>query len=170
MISKQYNDREKILFFNLILFFILLFWNFYQPLMGDDELTSAIDVLGKHDLFYVLYRQYFFWTGRMSAEILKFVFESQSYLWLFKPIVKIINSFVVICLINIIYRILYAKVYKFKSYFITSTAFIISYIAIGTFAMDFIWYTVAIQYAWGFTLILYLFICFYNEWQTISSN
>lgn len=166
MNKSNLSDTTKIALFNILLFLILLFWNLHQPFMGDDDGVAAGDVLATHTLMLALEHQYFFWTGRVVAEVLKFGLESQSYLWILSPTVKIINSFVVVFAMNLIYQILFAKDYRFWRYFIVVTIFIISYICIGNFALDFIWYTVAMQYAWGFALILYLVISFYNEWQS----
>ena len=162
-------DKQKIFYLSLGLFAVMLLWQFLQPFMDDDYWAAAFDVLVNHNILKTLHDRYYDNNGRMFAEWLKFVFESKSYLWFFYPLVKIVTSIVIVITVNLVYQYLFAKEYRFWRYYITTSGFILFYIASGWFAQDFIWYTVAMQYAWGFCVMLWLGLVFYQDYQQDQS-
>jgi hypothetical protein len=145
---------------NLGLFVIFLVWNCHQPLVADDFVRSAIDVLNNGTLFLALKNSYYGWSGRLSAEILAYVLFSKSYLSYFIPLINIVNSLVLVSILNLIYKLALGKNHKSKLG-LFSLLYLTYFILIGTFAQDFLWKTVAIQYAWGALILLTIIWKFY---------
>lgn len=162
--SKNFGQR-KILYFNIVLFLIVALWQFLQPFMSDDYWIASFDVVAKHTVIANITTQYYINTGRIFAEWLKFVFESKSYLFIFYPIIRLLGALTVVISVNLIYQYLFGKEYKFRRYYFITSGFIIFYIACGYFAQDFIWYTVSMQYAWGFCLTLFIGLIFIDNYK-----
>lgn len=155
---------------NFMLFVIFLLWNWYQPMVADDFVRASLDVLKHGTLFITVYNSYYHWTGRFSAEILADVLFSKTYLKYFIPLINIINSLVLIGILNLLYKFASGKNAKMNKLGLFSLLYLTYFILIGTFAQDFLWKTVAIQYAWGALVLLIVIWKFYLNLTTKENS
>src|SRR6185437_7378080 len=159
IMNKLLNQRK---FINFALFAIFLLWNWYQPLISDDFGRVSNDVLKNGTLFSVLQHSYYNWNGRLSAEILANVLFSKSYLNYFIPLINIVNSLALVAILNLLYELACGKKNNQENKFgVFSLLYLAYFILIGTFAQDFLWKTIILQYAWGALLLLTIIWRFY---------
>jgi hypothetical protein len=152
---------KQIIMINSLLFSLFLIWNFCQPLTADDYLFTFLDVIHNNSLWKTISLNYFNWTGRSSAVFLVDVLLGASYLVYTLPLINILNSIIAVLTLNLIYKLIWGSEYKPVKLWVVCVLYIAAYTAIGTFSQDFLWKTVAIQYLYGFCLLLFIFWRFY---------
>ena len=146
---------------NIILFSIFLLWNFCQPLVADDLGRASADVLHNHTLSTSLVNDFNLWTGRLTAQLMVYLLFSNSYASYLTPLINVLNSTFLVMIFNLLYRLVFAHNYQSLKFWLLTTLYIGYFVAIGTFSQDFLWKTVAIQYAWGLLLLLVVIWQFY---------
>lgn len=163
--------KNKLRITILLIFFIFVFINFCQPLIMDDFWRSNINALHDGTIFPNLYHDYFYWTGRISAQTPIYIFFNKSYPFLLIPL-NLINAFAMTTLLLCLYN----SAVKFK-HNIYSKNFIIylSLFILFSFKSGFIasgmWKTTGIQYLWGLSLLIYIYQNLFiqnKEQKTIS--
>lgn len=147
--GNNYQLAGIILFFIFILMLIL---NTLTPIIADDfayqfitGTTSKVNNLA--DVFISQYKHYFLWGGRTIAHIL-----AQSFLIAPKYIFNIMNSFIYVLLIYLIY---YLTTNRKNPLLLILIHFLIFYIT-PLFGKDYLWETGAFNYLWTTVIILLL--------------
>lgn len=147
-------------------FFILFLWNYLQPLTADDYGYSITDALYQGKLINVIYHRYFTWSGRISADILVFSVLAQHSIKYMLPIINLLNSVALFGIIYVLCKFSCGNKVKLKHFYYIGILYIAYFVIIHTFAQDFLWKTVAIQYAWGMCLLLIVMWRFYQDWRS----
>ncbi len=152
---------NKILLLNCLLFSIFFIWNHWQPLTADDYDYSFSNVIHNGIFLEAIKIRYFNWSARFSADTLEFLFLGEHAIRYTLVIANIINSLVLLGIINLLAKMLFIKNYTWQQLTYVAVSFVGFFIATSWFPQDFMWKTVAIQYAWGFCLFLFVFWRFY---------
>ncbi|WP_256868903.1 DUF6056 family protein [Francisella sp. Scap27] len=147
----------------ILIFCLFLFINYCQPLIMDDFWRSNIDALYKGTILSNLYHDYFYWTGRMSAQLPVYLFFNKSYPFLL-VLINFINAFAMTLFIIYLYKSVMKNKYKVCSkHFIIYLSLFLLYFFKSGFIANATWKTVGIQYLWGISLLVYIFHELYVE-------
>lgn len=148
------NKNHMIIF---SIFCIFLFINLCQPLVMDDFWLSNINALYKGTIFTNIYQDYFYWTGRVSAQIPVYLFFNKSYPFLL-GFIDLINAFAMTSLIIYLYKSVIKNEYNVcsKQFIIFLSLFLLYFFKSG-FISSATWKTGSIQYLWGLSLLVYIF-------------
>ncbi|WP_049775477.1 DUF6056 family protein [Francisella salina] len=142
----------------LAIFSYFLFLNFCQPLAMDDFWRAINDTLVNGTFFHFLIQDYTGWTGRISAQALVYALFSKKYLTLSLLTINIISSISMSLFIIFIFKIVTRNKYSLasKDFIIYSFFFALMFTWTG-FIGQVIWKTAAIQYLWGYTILIVLY-------------
>lgn len=142
----------------LAIFFYFLFLNFCQPLAMDDFWRAINDTLVNGTFFHFLIQDYTGWTGRISAQALVYALFSKKYLTLSLLTINIISSISMSLFIIFIFKIVTRNKYSLasKDFIIYSFFFALMFTWTG-FIGQVIWKTAAIQYLWGYAILIVLY-------------
>ncbi len=146
----------------IILFSFFLLWNYWQPFTADDYgyMFSKIGI--SYQLIEVLKQRYIGWSGRLSADALVYIFLNKNTLLYMLPIINLLSAFSILISLHFICKFIFSKSYSTLAFISCSLFYLLFEILIKTFAQNFLWKTVAIQYAWGFALVLWLIDRFFK--------
>ncbi|WP_395167043.1 DUF6056 family protein [Francisella salimarina] len=142
----------------LAIFSYFLFLNFCQPLAMDDFWRAINDTLVNGTFFHFLIQDYTGWTGRISAQALVYALFSKKYLTLSLLTINTISSISMSLFIIFIFKIVTRNKYSLasKDFIIYSFFFALMFTWTG-FIGQVIWKTAAIQYLWGYTILIVLY-------------
>lgn len=99
----KFTFRQTIFILSIFLFFLYL--NIFQPMSGDDLLRFKMDILYNQTMLHQLQLDYNYLTGRISAQILVYIFLNKSYPFLLY-FFDFINALVMTLFIIILYKII----------------------------------------------------------------
>lgn len=124
----------------------------------DDFWRAVTDTLVNHSFFSWLYKDYTGWTGRMPAQALVYISFSKTYSGLSIFAINILNALAFCAFIVFSFRLVSRDRFSIasKDFIFYLFLFILMFGSTG-FIGQAIWKTVAIQYFWGFTLLVVLF-------------
>lgn len=145
--------NKKIIQLQLLVFVILYFWNYLQAFTADDYTYIFYNAIHNNSLFEILQQRYLNWSGRLGADGLVLTFLNQSSLNYILPLINVINALSLLIIINFLYIYIYGKIYKVKDFLVLTLSYVTLFLLIHTFAQDFLFKTVAIQYSWGFAIL-----------------
>jgi hypothetical protein len=135
-----------------------LLWNFWQPLTADDYSYVFSNSLSNQTIIQDLVNRYLTWSGRLSADFLVLAFLNQKTLSIGIIVINLLNALSLLLILRYLCILLYGRQYRLSNASLCCAVYLTFFIASGTFAQDFLWKTVAIQYSWGFALILFLLV------------
>ena len=108
-----------------------------------------------------VYNDYFYWIGRVSAQIQVYLLFNRSYPCLIY-LIDLINAFAMTVLIVYLYKSVIKNHENILSKkFIVYISLFIMYFSITGFIKSAIWKTAGIQYLWGMSLLVYMFYTLY---------
>jgi len=145
----------------LIFFLVILWWNYCQPLTADDYSYAFTNSLSRGNLIHDITNRYLTWSGRISADFLVLLLLNQQTLNFMLPLVNALSALAVVFILHYLTIILYGRQYKLSNASLVSAIYIIFFVASATYAQNFMWKTVAIQYGWGMALVLGLIVNHY---------
>ena len=154
----------------IITFFFII--NYLQPLRADDFGRAYTDALSKGFIIYLrgIASNYIYWTGRVSAQALIYLFLSKKYIHLSVFLINIINSVCFYLFILYSYKIVTfrSRVQLFSRDFLVYLFFFIFIFYQTGFIANVVWKTAAVQYFWGITLLtLFYYLSIIKNKQTI---
>ena len=136
-----------------------------------DDFSHAMDDSIVNGTFWTMLKNdYFGWTGRMTAQALVYIFFSKKYVTESIVIINILNSLAFFLFIFFSFKVATKDKCKIcsKDFIIYSFFFATMFTTTG-FIGHLIWKTVAIQYFWGFTILIilyyYLLITYMHAWK-----
>ncbi|APC96136.1 hypothetical protein IBE10_06010 [Francisella tularensis subsp. novicida] len=147
--------------FILLIFLFFLYLNIFQPMSGDDLLRFNMDSLYNQSILNQLRLDYHSLTGRISAQILVYVFLNKSYPFLLY-IFNLINSLIMTLFIIILYKIISIdKGEIFSKKFIVFFSIFMILFGLNNSISQILSKTIALQYFWGIALLIYFYYkCF----------
>lgn len=156
MVDKKFLNFR--LFLHFLIFGFFLFLNLCQPIAMDDFWRAINDALVKHDLFSLLIYDFGHWTGRMTAQIPVYVLFSQKHINISFWVISIINAFAFYLAIIYSFKIVTRNKYDLFSKDFLIFCFFCAVLFFPTGALGMLlWKTAAIQYMWGYTLLIVLY-------------
>ena len=158
----KFTFRRIIFILSIFLFFLYL--NIFQPMSGDDLLRFNMDVLHDQTMLHQLQLDYNSLTGRISAQILVYIFLNKSYPFLLY-FFNFINALVMTLFIIILYKIITIEKGEIlsKKFIVFFSIFIILF-ALNNSISQILSKTIALQYFWGIALLSYFYYkCFTKE-------
>lgn len=144
---------------NIFLFIFLLCINYFQPLIVDDLSLSSSAALYNHTILAHIFSSYLTWSGRVTAQILAYIFFNKPYQDALTVIFNLLNTLLLVSFINIIFKIsVKNNVSKFtvNTFLVFIFIFLLILISSGFFKNT-LWKTVGIQYFWGIWLLSWLY-------------
>lgn len=163
-IKEKKNIHQSLFFISLlVIFFILLLFNYLTPMNGDDYVYSFIyqtphRITSVSDILESQYLHYFQWGGRSVVH-----FILQLLLLIKSPLViDIINSGAFVALLLLVYlHITKAREYKIR---LLVLIFLLIWSIQPAFAETTLWLTGSANYLWG-TIIILAFLLPYRLFQ-----
>ncbi|APC91294.1 MULTISPECIES: DUF6056 family protein [Francisella] len=158
----KFTFRRTIFILSIFLFFLYL--NIFQPMSGDDLLRFNMDVLYNQTMLHQLQLDYNSLTGRISAQILVYIFLNKGFPFLVY-LFNFINSLIMTFFIIILYKIITIEKGEIlsKKFIVFFSIFIILF-ALNNSISQILYKTIALQYFWGIALLSYFYYkCFTKE-------
>lgn len=158
----KFTFRQTIFILSIFLFFLYL--NIFQPMSGDDLLRFKMDILYNQTMLHQLQLDYNYLTGRISAQILVYIFLNKSYPFLLY-FFDFINALVMTLFIIILYKIITIEKDEIlsKKFIVFFSIFMILF-GLNNSISQILSKTIALQYFWGIALLSYFYYkCFTKE-------
>ncbi|MEY8701855.1 DUF6056 family protein, partial [Francisella philomiragia] len=162
MLNTKTNTRYQIIIYLLIFFYFLII-NFCQPLQMDDLWRSNVNALHDGTVWSHIKSDYFYWTGRVSAQLPVYLLFNKSYPSLVY-VIDIINALALTVLVIYLYKSIVKNQQSVLSRkFVVYACLFMGYFIENTFLGNAMWKTIGIQYLWGISLVVWGFYFLFVE-------
>ncbi|WP_407877047.1 DUF6056 family protein [Francisella sciaenopsi] len=162
MLSTKSNIKYQI-FVCLSIFTYFLIINLCQPLMMDDLWRSNVNALHDGTIWFHIRGDYFYWTGRVSAQLPVYILFNKSYPSLIY-VVDMLNALALTVLVIYLYKLIFRdQVSILSRKFIIYVCLFMGYFIENTFLGNAMWKTIGIQYLWGISLVVWGFYFLFVE-------
>lgn len=156
MLSTKSNIKYQV-FVYLLIFTYFLIINLCQPLMMDDLWRSNVNALHDGTVWFHIRSDYFYWTGRVSAQLPVYILFNKSYPSLIY-VVDMLNALALTVLVVYLYKLIFRdQVSILSRKFIIYACLFMGYFIENTFLGNAMWKTIGIQYLWGISLLVWGF-------------
>lgn len=149
--------NKRILGVNILLFAYFLVLNFFQPLVSDDLCRGAAAALWNHTIWEHLVSDYMNWTGRMTAQLLAYVFLNAPLEGYLIPLFNVVNSFALAVFIFKTFRISTINSPKLSAsprFYVFYAAVMLLVLYATRFLASALWKTGGLQYLWGLSILV----------------
>lgn len=157
---------------NVLLFIVFFTINCFQPLVADDFCRSIVSALSNHTMINSLISDYYGWSGRVTAQILVYVFFNKPYQIYLNILFNLLNAFFLISFIKMTFYISIENdtLKKTAGNFLVFLFLFLCILIFSGFFKNLMWKTVGLQYFWGIWLLVYLYFNQFHQQEVKLNN